>query len=374
MGVVFVGKTQVPLATIDLSCPHCNKNNPISFTQEVDTLPLVKLAVGEKVVGKCSSCGFTFDYKNKDMIYRYMDKNKLPYKRADVGRNRLFIIAPAMIVIVLAIVSAVFIFHVQPPEQVNMIIVNGSNASAVPASSATAIKPTVTPVPPSPVVVNGTDRYDIGRGKYYLPVSLKAGNNPADLQQMTVTVRMNNQTITPNAWEYSGDSCLWKVHNLSGSLLGRNDSATIIVDVSHYNFENGSVIYLDFRLPGYQPLTTNFIMSRNGSVILLPPVIYTGEYDYVSGKMVDLNDTNIVKVSGRVIVNKWPATNIAVSFYDNYTTNTVTSVEDGYYTIVLKKNQTYRLKVWSTAYGTIMQDSTPRIFVNDTILDIKLTT
>lgn len=369
-----MGKTLVPLTTIDLSCPHCNKNNPISFTQEVTTLPIVNLGVSEKIKGKCGSCGFTFDYGNKDMIYKYMDKNKLSYKRPDVSRNRLIVAVPVLIVIVLALVAAVFVFHVPLPEQAGIGITNSSNVSIAPTPHVTVIAPTPTPVPQSPIAVNGTDRYDTGRGKYFLPVTLKAGNRPADLQQMTVTVRMNNRTITPNAWEYSEDSCVWKVHNLTGSLLGRNDSATIVVEMSHYNFENGSIIYLDFNLPGYLPLTANYIMSRNGSVILLPPVLYTGEYDYVSGKMVDLNDTNIIKVSGRVLVNKWPATNIAVSFYDNYTTNTVTSIEDGYYTVVLKRNQTYRLKIWSTAYGTIMQDSTPRVFMNDTTLDLKLTT
>ena len=369
-----MGKTQVPLTSVSLSCPHCGKINPISFTQQVATLPLAGLAVSEKVIGKCDSCGFTFDYKNKGMIYKYMDKNKLKYTRPNIGKNLLILAAPVLVIVILALVAASVVFHISLPQQADAGITSGSNVSVSYVPNIVTITPTATPVPPSPLAVGGTDRYDTGRGKYYLPVTLKNGSQPADLQKMTVTVRMNNMTITPNAWMYDEDSCVWRTHNMTGTLLGRNDSATIVVDMSHYNFDNGSVIYLDFTLPGYKPLTTNYIMSRNGSVILLPPVLYTGEYDYVSGKMVDLNDTNTVKVSGRVIVNKWPATNIAVSFYDNYTTSTVTSIEDGFYTVNLKRNQTYNLKVWSTAYGNIMQDRTPRIFMNDTTLDIKLTT
>jgi hypothetical protein len=145
--------------------------------------------------------------------------------------------------------------------------------------------------------------------------------------------------------------------------------------MSHYNFFNGTNVYLDFKIPGYSPLACAFEMNRtNDTIIPQAPILESGSYNYITGKSIDYNDTDLIKISGRVIINGWPESNIDVSFYDIDTTTTVTSVENGYYITDLERNQSYRLEVWSTTYGTIFEDTTPRIFLNDTTMDIILDT
>jgi hypothetical protein len=377
-----VGKTVTPLTTIKLTCPSCKKTMPVDFSHEVTSLPLLKLEVAEGVIGKCCNCGHVFKHVNKDRVFKYMDTKKLAYRRPTVARNLITLIVPVFLVIILASVVAAFVYpgigsplagdgtaNGSPTASVS--ITNGSNVSA---ANNTTVSPMPKPALPSPLKMNKTAHYDLARGKYYLPVTLAAGSSPVDLQKLTVSVGLNNRTITPSAWEYGEDSCLWGTHNTAGSGLGRNDTATIVVDMSYYNFDNTTPVSLDFTVPGYAPLAVYFKINRNVTATPVPPIIYDGVYDFVYGESADYNATNIVTVSGRVIVNKWPASNIAVSFYDNYTTNSVTSIENGYYTINLAKNQTYRLQVSSDAYGTLLLDKQPRIFMNDTTLDIRVNT
>jgi hypothetical protein len=385
-----VGKTNIPLATIDLSCPSCKKTNQISFSQEIFTIPGIKLEVSENVVGKCGSCGHKFRYKNKGMIYKYMDKNKIAYQRPAVLKNRLILAVPIIIIIFLVIAIAAFAgsIHGSGSQKTgdHAAIANGSPARILTNSSGrtllnanntsrSVVIPTATPVPPSPLNVTGKSYYDRVNELYYLPVSLKTNASPVNLSSLSVTVGLDYQTVTPDAWQYSNTSCLWAVHNSTGPVLGRNDSATLVVDMSHYNFVNGTNVYLDFKIPGYSPLTCAFEMNRtNGTLIPQAPIIESGSYNYITGKSIDYNATDLVKVSGRVIINNWPESNIDVSFYDSDTTTTVTSVENGYYITDLVRNQSYRLEVWSTSYGTIFEDTTPRIFTNDTTMDILLNT
>lgn len=377
-------KTFTPLTTIKLTCSSCKKTMPVDFSHEVTSLPLLKLEVAEGVVGKCCNCGHVFKHVNKERVFTYMDKKKLAYRRPKVARNLITLIVPVLLVLVLASVVAAFVYPgvgagspqagdgaANSSSQAGVSITNGSGVSA---ANNTTVSPTPKPAPASPLKADKSAHYDLARGKYYLPVTLAAGSTPVDLQKLTVSVGMNNRTITPSAWEYGEDSCLWGTHNTTGSMLGRNDTATIVVDMGYYNFGNTTPVSLDFTVPGYAPLAVYFKINRSNVATPIPPIIYDGVYDFVYGESADYNSTSMVTVSGRVIVNKWPASNIAVSFYDSYTTNTVTSIENGYYTINLAKNQTYRLQVSSDAYGTLLLDKQPRIFMNDTTLDIRVNT
>jgi hypothetical protein len=324
------------------------------------------------------------------MIYRYMDKNKIAYKRPAVLKNRLILTVPIIIIIFLVIAIAAFAGYVPGigPQKTGdhaviangspaRILTNGSGITLLNANntSRAVVIPTATPVPPSPLNISGTNYYDPIQELYYLPVSLKTNASPVNLGSLSVTVSLDYQTVTPDAWQYSNTSCLWAAHNSTGAVLGRNDSATLVVDMSHYNFVNGTNVYLDFNIPGYSPLTCAFEINRiNGTLFPQAPIIESGSYNYITGKSIDYNDTDLIKVSGRVLINNWPESNIDVSFYDCDTTTTVTSVENGYYITDLERNQSYGLEVWSTSYGTIFEDTTPRIFANDTTMDIILNT
>ena len=319
-----------------------------------------------------------------------MDKNKIAYKRTAVLKNRIILAVPIIIIIFLVIAIAAFVGYVpgigSQKTDDHAVIANGSPYSILTNGSGTTLLkgnntgkavviPTATPVPPSPLIINGNNYYDPVKELYYLPVSLEANASPVNLSSLSVTVSLDYQTVTPDAWEYGNTSCLWTAHSSTGPVLGENDSATLVVDMSHYNFFNGTNVYLDFNVPGYSPLTCAFEMKRtNGTIIPQAPIIESGSYNYITGKSIDYNATDLVKVSGRVLINNWPESNIDVSFYDSDTTTTVTSVENGYYITDLERNQSYELEVWSTLYGTIFEDATPRIFTNDTTMDIILNT
>lgn len=338
-------KTDELLTTIYIACPCCHQKAEVEFHRALETLPVpfLKLKKIGGITGKCMACGQTFPYSHPSKLYKYMNKSGIPYQRSYLFNNLVSISAPIIVLIALiAIISTIapMISPILDNALHNVLAASGDETSPLVLYSYSA---------------------DAANQTIYATFKLAENSSPVDMDALNVSIWKNGNITNTSIWRYGNTSISWTGKNHTGSMLGPNDTAMVMVNVSKYHFNVTDKVELLFQILDTPAYVHAFAVSDQ-----------TPSHNNTTAP--GLNRSTIAILSGHVYFNNMARTGILLTFSGPITPRTLVSDNTGHYSISLIPNETYSIAISDPDIDGISYNTTTVNILNNTTFDIRLHT
>lgn len=338
-----MAKTDELLTTIGITCPNCHQISDIEFHRELVTLPIpfLKLIKVGGITCRCNACGKTFKYSNPDKLYRYMNKSGEAYQRSFFINNLVTLAIPVIVAIaILAIVSTI--------AQV-----------ATPILSPPGTGLHVSENTPTPLKLYGYSE-DAANQTCFASFQLSANSTPVDMAALNVSIRKNGNLTYTKIWRYDNSSISWVNTSHVGSMMGYDDKAQILLNMSRYHFNSTDKVELLFQIFDHTPYVH---LYTTGNQTASPINGVNSSSPNVTVKVI---------VAGHVYLNNFTSPGIMLTFNDTSTLHSIVVDNAGYYRISLISNTPYTIMATDRDIGVLMNDT--RTFTSNSTLDIRLHT
>ena len=271
-----------------------------------------------------------------------MNKSGEPFQRSFFINNLVMLAIPVIIAIAIIVIASIAIPVVTP-------ILSPHNTNV----------PRVSDNIPTPLKLYGYN-VDAANQTCYAFFQLSDNGTPIDMVALNVSIRVNGNLTYMKIWRYGNSSISWVNTSHVGSMMRRGDQAQVVLNLSRYHFNSTDKVELLFQIFDHTP----YVHSYEADVRTVLPVSVVNS----SG------GTGKVTIFGHVYLNNFISPGITLTFNDTKETRSIVADNSGYYRISLLPDTPYTLIASDSDIGVLMNDTTPRIFTNNSTIDIRLHT
>ena len=163
-------------------------------------------------------------------------------------------------------------------------------------------------------------------------------------------------------WRYGNSSIKWVNTSHVGSMMSHDDKVEVILNLSRYHFNSTDKVELLFQIFDHTPYVHPYA-ADNQTVLPANP-----------GNSSGLSGTGKATIYGHVYLNNFLSPGITLTFNDMNDSRSIVVDNSGYYRISLLPNMPYTVVATDSDLGVLMNDTTPKTYVNNTTVDIRLHT